>query len=328
MRSIFDKLIAMARKGDYLAKAACLLCSVALWLYISTTKTGEVKFRIPINIKNLPAKMIVSKQTRKHVVVVLSGKKEQLSNVEVKNIKPYVSLKRPRVDKLTKYSIQLELVKREFPADVKIALTEKTVDIMVEKKSVKKVKIIPKITGTVKEGCIIGRKKILPEYVEISGAKSVIDKIDYIYTEDVSIDNESSDVVQSVELNKEGFNNNIHIKDTVIKVVVPIMEYGELYSLEVPVIIRNVTSDYRYRVVTPYVKVYMKSSEDKKIVVDDIDAFVNIGPVNVKALMAKMKTVKIRKELPVHIVLKNSVTDVEIVSVTPDKIMLEVEKRE
>lgn len=314
----FDRLIKIIKEKKFIAKVLSLTLSVVLWAYISSTMKGELKFKIPIEVMNLPTGMIVSKMSDNTVLVTVDGKKDFLKNIRVKNLQVTVDLKNPKIGVPKKYRLRLSKV--DMPENINITLSKKTVIITVERKIEKKVKVVPRITGNVKKGSIIGMKKVVPEYIVVQGAESLIDEIEYIYTENISVENESEDIAREVDLERME-NGRVYYSKSTVKVIIPIINYGDLFKVDVDITVMNPAKDLRYHLEDKTVKLYIKYQGDREIKPEFFNAHIDVH----NAKVAKRGKKRVIREFPVKISLKKEM-DVDIVSVIPEKVKVEIKK--
>jgi hypothetical protein len=322
-KSIENNLGKIPVKKETAAKVISLLMSVALWGYISSTKMSEIKFKLPVEIRNLPASMTVSDMPDRSLIVVLEGKKEYMKNVGSKNIKLFVNLEKPVPGEPNEYPVQY--IKYELPEGINVSLPKAEIKITAEKIIEKRVRVIPKISGSLKSGNIIGKITVTPEFVLVRGAKSTVKEINYIYTEDISIEDETGEIVKEVELAKENL-KEVSVNETSIKVVIPIINYGDLYSLDVPVIIKNMNKNFKYMLENPTVKVYMKSSDKKGILPGDIEVSVDAGMIQYKTASGADRQ-KTTQDILAAVLIKKYGDSIQVVSVAPEKVTLKAEKK-
>jgi hypothetical protein len=96
MRRFLERLKALFSTRDFLPKMVCLALSIVLWAYISESKVGELTFRVPVVYRNLPTNTMVSFIADKTVPVIIRGRKEDLKNLQVKNIRAIVDFRNAR----------------------------------------------------------------------------------------------------------------------------------------------------------------------------------------------------------------------------------------
>lgn len=324
MKGIIEKLRMFLKEKEITAKFLCLVLSVILWGYLSTTSMGELRFRVPLDYTHIPTGLIVSEMPVKNVVAVVEGDKEHLRNVTINNLQAYVDFGTPQIGKPVKYRIRI--IKSDLPEGINITLEPKRIALTVEKRVEKRVKVIPTITGDVKDGSVVGRIRIAPDYVVIAGPVSRMSNLDYVYTEDISVDGETSEVVREVHLKKDRI-QDMEVAQDLVKVSIPIVEYGNLYGMLVPVLIRNMDAKYNYMLDRAQVKVYIRTPGQHTIPKEDINAFVDTGQVMPDLLFKKQTQDTVERELPMVVQIKGSHDGAEVVSIMPEKVIVTIKRR-
>ena len=198
MQTLFERFRDFAREKNLLPKAVCLLLSIMLWALISRSQSTMMRLRVPIETKNLSSQLTVAQMSNKYVFVNFKGKREYLSNLNLKNVKAYIDLSEPQIGEFKNYQIQF--TRQRIPESIQITPSLKDVNAKVERIREKWVKVIPRIVGSVNPGRMIGKWSVNPEYVFVSGAASVVKNLNYLYTDDISIENEDGVLERKVEL--------------------------------------------------------------------------------------------------------------------------------
>ena len=132
MIKIIDEIRDIFNKKELIPKLVSLILAVFLWAYIGTTKMGEIKFKVPIEVKNLSKSLVISNIQRNSIMAILKGNKEDLNNVNLKNLKVFVDLKNPVIGDSVKYPI--EVVKQQIPENIDFSLSTDKIAITIEKK--------------------------------------------------------------------------------------------------------------------------------------------------------------------------------------------------
>ena len=91
--------------------------------YITSAKSGDVRFKLPVTYTGLDEKYIVSKVSHKFVMVEVSGNKDDLKNISSKNIKLLVDLSKSIPGESKPFAIQYQKI--DFTDDLKIGLYPK-----------------------------------------------------------------------------------------------------------------------------------------------------------------------------------------------------------
>ena len=317
MKAFLEKIQKQLHERDFMAKTTSLVLAFFLWAYISSTKTGDLKFKIPVELQNLPSQMTIANISSRYVVVTIEGRKEIIKNINTRNIKASVDLGNPRVNVPARYPV--EIVRQQVPESVRLDPLQKYLTITIEKKIERRVRVIPKVVGNVKDGYVMGKYLVEPEYVIISGAESVVSKIDNVYTANISIDNENGEVVREVEINRSGF-NNVVFSDTQAKVTIPLLKYGNLLSVTVPIIIRNGLKEFRYVLKKKTATLFLKTEHKEMMKAEVFNVFVDAGSANLKEYKPAKGKDYLTWEFEVNAYFKEDIAHSQIVSFTPEKV--------
>jgi YbbR domain-containing protein len=98
-------------------------------------------------------------------------------------------------------SVQLRVDESSLPDNVKVMQIEPpTIRIKLEPNVTKRVRVEAHFAGEVAEGREIYSVKLLPQEIEIEGPQSVVDKIERVLTETISLDGRAADFFTSVEV--------------------------------------------------------------------------------------------------------------------------------
>ncbi|MBP7736248.1 MAG: YbbR-like domain-containing protein [Spirochaetes bacterium] len=324
MKVIKERLTSIVGERDFMAKGICLLLAVILWAFIMTGKTEKLRYKVPIVTRNLPANLAVTGLSGRYAMVLLEGRKDELKSVNIKNIKATVNMEKAEIGDSKAYPIQVE--KLQVPEDVSISVVEPEVILTVEKKEDKWVRVVPAITGTAPKGKIIVDKTVLPERVRISGPKSVINDIESVDTEGVSVENETGELQRQVGLMKERY-KDVTFNEKKFMVRVLITDLKDLVMVTAPVSIRNGAKEYEYEIRDREVEVYIRSKNNRPVAPGDLEAYVDAARVNLKALFEAERKDTVLKELPVAITGKN-INIADIISVMPKKVLVRITRRQ
>ena len=322
MNGIRKKIASAAREKDFLAKGVCLLLAVILWAFIVSGKTEKLRFKIPIVAKNLPADLAVSSMSDRYAAIILEGRKEELKSVNIKTIKAIIDMANAETGDPKTYQIQIE---KQMPEDISISPVNNEVAVKVEKKEDKWITVVPSIVGTVQKGKIIVDKMVFPERVKVSGPKSIIDDIESVDTDDVSVENESSDVQRKTELKNDKF-KDITFGENTFTVKVLVMELKDLTIVNAPINVRNAIKDYDCEIKDHDVAVYVRSKNNLAVAPDDVDAYVDMGKLNIKKLFGNDQKTAVLRDMPI-VVHGINVNMADIFSIMPKKATVKIIKR-
>ena len=322
MNSVKERIVSAIREKDFLAKGVCLLLAVILWAFIVSAKTETQRFKVPIMVKNLPSDLAVASMSDRVATIVLEGRKEELKSVNIKTIKAMIDLSDAKIGDPKTYQIQIE---KQIPEDISISPVNSDVIVSVDQKEDKWIAVVPSIVGTVEKGKIIIDKTVVPERVMISGPKSIIADIESVNTEDVSVDNESSDIQRKAELKTEK-NKDIAFSENTVTVKVTITDLKDLAVVNAPVKVRNGNRDYSYEIKDHDVAVYVRLRNNLAVATDDVEAFIDMGRINVKKLFGNNEKISAIQEMPI-VVRGIKITMADIISIMPKKTQIKISKK-
>lgn len=329
IKSIKDRLQEITGEKRLFAKIVSIFLAVALWAFITSSKTGTVRFKVPIKERNLPAYAVISEMSKNFVIVSFEGRKDNIKNVNIKNINAYVDLRKAKIGKKEKYKILIE--KQQMPEGIHISLSHRHVDIFVERKLEKRIFVIARKIGNVKKGYVMGRIRVVPETVKISGPRKEVDKINYIYTDEFSIEGEDSPIEKIVPLSNDSKNKFI-LHETNVKVFIPIIEYKHLDEINVAIAIKNSKKGYSYKLSENSIVVYYKTEGDINIREYPIssnffDVSVDVASIDLESLTSEDPEVKkefVKEEVNINVKPRKGVNKEDIVSYKPEKIIVRV----
>ncbi len=192
-------------------KILSFLLAVMLWTIVVniddpvTTKTFN---NIPVTVINTEV-LAATNQTyqiedgTQNVSVTVRAKRSVLGKIKSDQIKATADMKELTLQTQIPIDIEIEGINYE---DVEV--TPRNLQVKLEDEETKKFPIVPKTTGTVRDGCALGEIQAVPEMVSIRGPKSVIDSISKVEAS-VSVSGLSEDVVTKSELVLYDKDNNI-----------------------------------------------------------------------------------------------------------------------
>ncbi len=322
MKRYIEKILRIIENRNLVPKLASILLAVILWAYISSAKSGEVKFKLPVTFAGLEEDYIVSKASHKYVVVEITGNKDDLKNISSKNIKLQVDLTSVEPGEYKPYKIQYQKI--DFTDDFKVELYPEEVKILVEKKVARNIRIIPRFSGYTVKGFMTGRIRVNPEYVKVSGPGSVVNNIGALYTDEIPVDGKNAAFRQDIKIekvNEEELEYNI----SKVNVIVPVINFSEMTTLEIPLVIRNKKAGYNYLFNPDKVKINVILPENKNINEESFSAYIDAGEIEIDNNEFVKKS-KIEIMGFVHVNGDSSETDNMIISTTPDSIEIVVTK--
>lgn len=322
MKQYIEILGRIIENKNLIPKLTSILLAVVLWAYISSAKSGDVRFKIPVAIAGLQENYVISKINQKVVQVEVRGDKDELKNVSSKNIKLMVDLTKAEPGENKFYPVQYQKV--DLTDDFKIDLYPEELKILIEKKIVRTVKIIPRHSGHTEKGFMIGKIKLNPEYVKITGPESIINNIGVAYTEVIPVDKKNLSFEQEIKIekeNEEGLEYNLYK----VNASVPVINYSEMISYEIPVSVRNKKKGLNFKIDSDKVKINVILSENKNINEKSFSAYVNAEEIEIDN-DELVKNGKIKVIGFIHVDGDSPESDNNLLSTAPDRVEIVVTK--
>lgn len=298
--------------NNLLLKITSVILAIGLWFFIATSDYTEVSFTVPIKIENLNNSMVAINKTGL-VNVVLRGPNFSLNNMSYNDIKVSIDASNFNVGEI-KYRVKTSEVK--VPAGIKVVeIVPSEVVFLVDEVITKSVKINPTFIGEPLKGYKVSSVKMIPESVKLQGAKRILSKLDFIDTLPINLSSRYETLIYSVGLKlPDGVNlaENTQV-DAVVKFSEDIVEYS---FNDFVINFRGANPDLKYGIIDNEINVKVKGRSDrlnsdnsKKL----LELYVDVSKI-LKPGKYLLKIDKLIKD------------DIEVVSITPDKIRVKVEK--
>ena len=192
-------------------KILSFLLAVMLWLIvvnIDDPVTTQTFNNIPVVVTNAEV-LAATNQTyqiedgTQNVSVTVRAKRSVLNKIKADNIKATADMKELTLQTQIPISVEIAGVSYES-----VEVSPRNLQVKLEDEETKKFPIVPKTTGTVRDGYTLGEIQAVPEMVSIRGPKSVIDSISKVEAS-VSVSGLSEDVVTKSELVLYDSDNNV-----------------------------------------------------------------------------------------------------------------------
>ncbi len=322
MKRYIEILSRIIENRNLVPKLGSILLAVILWAYISSAKSGDVRFKLPLTFTGLNENFVVSKISHKAAVVEVQGNKDDLKSISSKNVKLLVDLSSAEPGEYKTYKIQYQKI--DFTDDFQVEISPEEVKILLERKTERNVKIVPRYTGDTAKGFMAGKIRVNPEYVKISGPESVIHKIGVVYTDEISVDDKNAPFRQDVKiekLNEEGLEYSL----SKVVAAVPVINNTAVTVFEIPVSIRNKSRNYKYIYDTVKVKINVLVSENKNLTDRSFSAYIDADDIEIDNDELQKKG-KIEVKSFLHINGDSPEADNSILSTVPDSVEIVVTK--
>ena len=179
-------------------KALSLLLAVLLFV-VSRQPVIDMRLDgVPIEYRGLSPNVKIVGAAEQSVSLRLSGPRDIVRGLTANQLLVIADLsgKEPG-----ERSVQLKVDESVLPDNVEVMQIEPpTIRIKLEPNVTKHVKVEAKLGGKVAEGRELYSVEIYPQEIEIEGPQSIVDKMDRVVTETLSLDGRGADFYTSVEV--------------------------------------------------------------------------------------------------------------------------------
>lgn len=223
-QALLRRMIRRVFYDDWLIKVFALIITFALWF-------GVTGLRAPITtrLNNVTLKSRLSNELEMtntpitEVDLVITGDKRKIDQINSENLIVSFDLTDARAGEQV---IQLtpENVNIELPTGIRLEeIQPNKIAVKLENVLEREVPVKPEIEGSVAEGYEIYSAVALPPKVRVRGPESFVKSLDFVSTDEISVENQQSDFrVQQVPLNV--VNPKVTLLDAVVDVVFKIGE--------------------------------------------------------------------------------------------------------
>jgi YbbR domain-containing protein len=316
------------RKGIHLNRRVitfliCLLISVFFWSLMTLAKEYSITVRFPVNYVNLPADKVVSNDLPETVDIEIKAKgfnllaykfrqRHDIIDIDVNDAKPlsnknvYYLLSNSRIDKITS----------QFNSDIHVLkVNPDTMFINFNKKVSKLVPVKYNLSLLFnKQYNLTDSISIQPQYITVAAEAEVINKIDFVETQPITLKNISNSMVIPLPIIKAPEFKHVEFSSMNVKATINVTKYTET-SLDLPVEIENLPAGYAFKAFPDKVgvkfNVAFKNYEkitpaDFRVIVDykKIDQESNKLKVQLVKLPAGIRNVKLVTEKVEYIISK------------------------
>lgn len=269
VRAVIDFL----EKYKIIPKIFCLIISVVFWVYVDNKQIAEIRLRVPINV-DISNEYAVADMEKKYMSVFVRGNSEDIRSVSPASIAVTVHVVNPNLNDNIRYPI---IVKgRDIPDTVHLISEDQTIFMRVEKRIMKRVFISPKFEGSLDSGFIKGNVRIIPAEVDVYGAESVLEKIDQIETEPVSLLGQRASFERDMKLKTDSVLFG-KVGQESARIIVPIYDSSLYTRIFVPVTVEGDNDSYSYESAVSKVEVFVRSDKSTEIPSpDDFQAYIDV----------------------------------------------------
>lgn len=192
---------------NWALKLLALVFACILWFFVTGEQKLERSYAVPLELKNMPAGMMVVNDIPTMIDVRVSGPRTLLMNLQLQDIGIAVNLKdlEPGLTTLKRLEERLNL-----PGPLKVTrLSPSYIDVKLERIASKNVTVKPQLSGKPTPGYRVAAVNIEPQQVMIEGAESEVAVVDSVVTEAIDISAARETRRERVSLSYRGRYSNL-----------------------------------------------------------------------------------------------------------------------
>lgn len=326
MSNFLNEIKRIIKSGDTTAKLVCLLAAVVLWTYVNNIKMGDVRYKVPVEFKNLSNLLMVADADNKFVSVTISGKKEDLKNVSLKNLRAFVNLDNAVIGENQRFPV--EFIKNNIPDSLSVDFSRQKIYLTIEKKQSKQVRVVTKLSGDLFEGYIHGTPRVFPQYITIYGAESRLADINEVYTNSVSLSDQNKSISKEVSIDTE-YMNDVICEVKRVSVSIPVIDGTGLVKIDSDIKVHSDLDTYKFSLKDVTAAVYCKPLKDNFVVTSDIiEAYIEPDVKKIELQLAQQPTALSTEIVcPVICIVKSQRDAFRPVLIVPDTVVVKAARK-
>lgn len=260
-KPLIDKVL-----HNWPVKLICIIIAIFLYIFHQASLINKKTLVVPLNIVENGIVMHVGK-VPSSVSVVVRTTSADINSIHPTDITASVSLDEITEKGIHKVPVELTIAENLYSIDpLEIKLKDEYVNIDVDRKAVKYVKLQPSVLGEIAHGFKVSEIQVNPSSIEVYGPETVLNAIDHLDTTKINISNaETTFTTESYYLpvtNIYTVENKGPYRITVV--VDPLQQEAEFVDMDIEII--NAPENMELTSVLPRVSVKligaMKSLEE------------------------------------------------------------------
>jgi YbbR domain-containing protein len=189
--------------SNWPAKIISLAAAALLFLFYRVNTMDERFFSVPLQV-DPPAGLAISKPYPKSARVTLRGKEEAIFSVIEDDVEVYADFGRFQTE--GQFRIPVRVVRSGSslniePLDIRVEPAE--ISVTLEQRIEKTVALKPVIRGSPPAGYDLVQYTIVPDSVQISGPRTLVNSVETIPLEEIDLDGRTEDFTEQVKILEE-----------------------------------------------------------------------------------------------------------------------------
>jgi YbbR domain-containing protein len=179
-------------------KLITLVLSLILWFFVTLKGQSEVIMELPVEYKNVPKGVEITKTSAKFISVSIKGQERIVKNLLPKDINIFVDLSKVKQGETMFY-----FTKDNIKLPQSLTLTKfnpSNIIVYTEEVFTRGLPVRPVLKGAPKKGYVVKEITAIPDEISVEGSRQAIDRLEYIETEPVSIKGADANLEKTVRL--------------------------------------------------------------------------------------------------------------------------------
>ena len=251
--------------------------AVLLWLTVAGEPIVERSLRVPLELQNIPANLVVVESPPAQVDIRVRGASSVLTHLADGDVVAVLEMESVRPGRRL-FSLAPAHVRTPFGVAVE-QVTPGTVAVTFEASGARTVPVEPTIDGAPAEGYVVRNVVADPEAVEVVGPESSLKLLTHAVTEGVSVEGATRPVRATVTIGVGDPRLRLATPQTARVTVAIVPALVERTLASVPVRLRNVTPELRAYVRPSVTAVFVRGTSDvlSTLAADGIDVYVDVA---------------------------------------------------
>ncbi len=248
-----------------------------IWAYVNLNLTYSYELSVPLTVKSAKSQG-VSNEIPEKIDIVLKGKGWSLVKIILsKNLVYYLDLTAYKKD--TKVDLMQNTVEAlNLPGDVFVQnISPALLDVSFDNVITKMVKVKNNTNVITKDGfTVIGSVRLTPDSVKVTGASSLLSKIKYIMTEDITFKDISTNISKDIKL-IDSLGQQVKVEPTIVNVSYLVELSAEKTFEDIDVNVYGVPIDKDVLIIPPKITITLRGGVEElsKLTVKDIKIGIN-----------------------------------------------------
>ncbi len=241
----------------------CLLLSCLLWLLITLSERYDTDIVFPVQYSNIPKSKVVTSRLPPSITATVNAVGFNLVWYKLKGHGDSITMEIP-ASKLREHNgkyytltnNRLEKISAQLGDKIKVLrIMPDTIYVDFAEKAKRKLRVKHNASITLqKQYGLADSVKTNPEFVNVVGPKSIVERMDFAETEKMTLNDISDSQQLSLKFIKPENSEAVTFAPETVTLTVPVEKYTE-GSVEIPVTVRNLPKGSRLKVIPEKVTV-------------------------------------------------------------------------